>query len=126
MVYQDLGALGWVQLAMHFNSNRNDFYNNPTFYPTTSTLTNVNGVQTGVTPFPLISGGPGAPNLAYSPTGSFTGTGAVNNAPPVTACNSTSSPPAAACRPSVGVADNDAQCSSFYAVAVSILPITWQ
>ena len=47
VVYQDMGDLGWIQLAMHWNSNRNNFYNNPTFYPTTSTLTTVNGVQTG-------------------------------------------------------------------------------
>ena len=35
---------------------------------------------TDVTPFPLVPGGPAAPNLAYSPSGSFTGTGAANNA----------------------------------------------
>src|SRR5476649_436991 len=37
-LFQDMGELGWVQLAMHWNSNRNNFYNNPTFYPTVSTL----------------------------------------------------------------------------------------
>jgi iron complex outermembrane receptor protein len=79
-VFQDLGDLGWVQLAMHWNANRNNFYNNPTFYPTVSTLQTVNGVPTGVTPFPLVSGGPAAPNIAYSPGGNFTGTGALNNA----------------------------------------------
>ena len=117
VVYQDMGELGWVQLAMHWNSNRNNFYNNPSYYPTVSTLTSVNGVQTGVTPFPLISGGPGAPNLAISPTGSFTGTGAVNNvlgfglnydeAPTCTRVANR------------GVADNDALCSSFYAVRIN-------
>lgn len=80
VIFQDLGDLGWVQLAMHWNSNRNNFYNNPTFYPTVSTLQIVGGIPTGVTPFPLVSGGPAAPNIAYSPAGNFTGTGAVNNA----------------------------------------------
>jgi iron complex outermembrane receptor protein len=117
VIYQDLGDLGWIQLAMHWNSNRNNFYNNPSFYPTVSTLQTVNNVLTGVTPFPLVPGGPGAPNLAYSPTGSFTGTGAVNNvlgfglnwdeAPTCTRVANR------------GVADNDAQCSSFYAVRIN-------
>ena len=81
MLYQDLGDLGWIQLAMHWNSNRNNFYNNPTFYPTVSTLQTVNGVPTGVTPFPLGPAVPPRPTCAYSPGGSFTGTGPVNNAP---------------------------------------------
>ncbi len=117
VVFQDLGDLGWIQLGMHWNSNRNNFYNNPTFYPTTSTLTNISGVLNGVTPFPLVTGGPGAPNLAYSPGGSFTGTGPVNNvlgfglnwdeAPTCTRVANR------------GVADNDAQCSSYYAVRIN-------
>ena len=81
VIFQDLADLGWVQLAMHWNSNRNHFYNNPTFYPTVSTLQMVGGVPTGVVPGPLGTPGfPAAPNIAYSPAGNFTGTGAINNA----------------------------------------------
>src|SRR5215469_13100006 len=116
-IYQDMGDLGWIQLAMHWNSNRNNFYNNPSFYPTVSTLQTVNGTLTGVTPFPLVPGGPGAPNLAYSPAGRFTGTGAVNNVlgfglqfDEAPTCTRVATP---------GKADNDAQCSSFYAVRIN-------
>ncbi|HWY64511.1 MAG TPA: TonB-dependent receptor, partial [Rhizomicrobium sp.] len=117
VIYQDMGDLGWIQLAMHWNSNRNNFYNNPTFYPTVSTPTVVNGVVTGVTPFPLVTGGPGAPNLAYSPAGSFTGTGAVNNALGF-GLNFDEAPTCTRVA-NRGVADNDAQCTSFYAVRIN-------
>lgn len=118
VVYQDLGDLGWIQLAMHWNSNRNNFYNNPSFYPTTSTLQSVNGVLTGFVPPPLgTTGFPSAPNLAYSPSGSFTGTGAVNNVlgfglnyDEAPTCTRVATP---------GKADNDALCSSFYAVRIN-------
>jgi iron complex outermembrane receptor protein len=116
-IYQDMGDLGWIQLAMHWNSNRNNFYNNPSFYTTVSTLQTVNGTLTGVTPFPLVPGGPGAPNVAYSPAGSFTGTGPVTNVlgfglkfDEAPTCTRVATP---------GVADNDAQCSSFYAVRIN-------
>src|SRR6185503_8763693 len=117
VVYQDLGELGWVQLAMHWNSNRNDFYNNPTFYPTVSTLQTVNGVPTGVTPFPLVTGGPGAPNLAYSPRGSFTGTGPVNA---TTGFGLQFDEQPTCTRVAGGTnAQNDALCSSFYGVRIN-------
>jgi iron complex outermembrane receptor protein len=117
-IHQDLGDLGWIQLAMHWNSNRNNFYNNPSFYPTVSTLTTVAGVPTGVVPGPFgTTGFPAAPALAYSPSGSFTGTGAVNNVlgfgtsfdyQPT--CNRVNGGPGA---------QNDAACTSFYAVRIN-------
>ena len=120
-IFQDLGALGWVQLAMHFNSNRNNFYNNPSFYPTVSTLApNAAGVLNGTVPPPLGTAGfPSAPVLAYSPAGSFTGTGPTNNplgfgfafdeAPTCARLTAFTS----------GKADNDAQCSNFYGVRIN-------
>ncbi|HWM61335.1 MAG TPA: TonB-dependent receptor plug domain-containing protein, partial [Rhizomicrobium sp.] len=125
-IYQDLGDLGWIQLAMHWNSNRNNFYNNPTFYPTVSTLAPtivagvaVPGVFTGTVPPPLgTTGFPGAPNLAYSPTGSFTGTGRTDNVlgfgfqfDEQPTC------PRAAATP--GKADLDNLCTSFYGVRIN-------
>jgi iron complex outermembrane receptor protein len=119
-IYQDLGDLGWIQLAMHFNQNRNNFYNNPTFYPTVSTLapTATLGVLNGVTPFPLVPGGPAAPALAISPSGSFTGTGLTNNVlgfglqfdeqPTCTRVNG-----------SFGKADLDNLCSNFFGVRIN-------
>jgi iron complex outermembrane recepter protein len=120
VLYQDMGDLGWIQLAMHWNSNRNNFYNNPTFYPTVSTLapTATAGVFNGVTPFPLISGGPGAPTLAYSPTGSFTGTGLTNNS--LGFGLQFDEAPTCTRAPGVtGTAQNDAQCSSYYRVRIN-------
>jgi len=120
VIFQDLGDLGWVQLAMHFNSNRNHFYNNPTFYPTVSTLTptTTTGVFNGVTPFPLVTGGPGAPNLAYSPSGSFTGTGRTDNVLGF-GLNWDEAPTCTRVTGTRGVADNDAQCSSYYQVRIN-------
>jgi len=117
-IYQDLGELGWVQLAMHWNENRNHFYNNPTFYPTTSTLQTVNGVLTGVTPFPLVTGGPSAPVLAYdSVDGSFTGTGAVTNA--LGYGFNYDYLPTCTRVPGAAGAQNDAGCSSFFGVRIN-------
>jgi len=117
VIFQDLGDLGWVQLAMHWNSNRNAFYNNPSFYPTVSTLQTVNGVATGVTPFPLVPGGPAAPNLAYSPSGSFTGTGPGNNA--LGFGWNWDEAPTCTRVPGGGGAQLDNLCSSFYAVRIN-------
>lgn len=119
-IFQDMGELGWIQLAMHWNSNRNNFYNNPTFYPTVSTLaaTATPGVFNGVTPFPLVSGGPGAPNLAYSPSGSFTGTGLTNNS--LGFGLQFDEQPTCTRVPAVGGhADLDNLCSSFYGVRIN-------
>ncbi len=71
-----------LQLAMHYNSNRNNFYNNPTYYPVVSNVvaTATPGVSNGVTPFPLVPGGPSAPNIAIGRDGNFTGTGLTSNA----------------------------------------------
>ncbi|HEX4637122.1 MAG TPA: Plug domain-containing protein, partial [Rhizomicrobium sp.] len=118
VIYQDLGDLGWIQLAMHWNSNRNNFYNNPSFYPTVSTLQTVNGTLTGVTPFPLVPGGPGAPTLAYSPSGSFTGTGAVNNVLGF-GLKFDEAPTCTRVPGITGVANLDNLCSSFYAVRIN-------
>ncbi|MBV9540932.1 MAG: TonB-dependent receptor [Alphaproteobacteria bacterium] len=32
-IYQDMGDLGWMNLAVHFNRNRNDFYNAVSYIP---------------------------------------------------------------------------------------------
>lgn len=119
-IFQDLGELGWVQLAMHWNSNRNNFYNNPSFYPTVSTLapTATPGVFTGVTPFPLVPGGPGAPNLAYSPSGSFTGTGLTNNSLGF-GLQFDEQPTCTRVPGTPGKADLDNLCSSFYGVRIN-------
>jgi iron complex outermembrane receptor protein len=118
-LYQDMGDRGWIQFAMHWNSNRNDFYNNPSYYPTTSTLQNVNGVATGVTPLPLVAGGPGAPNLAYAPAGNFTGTGPTNAATGYGLQYDEQPTCARLTSFTAGKADSDAACSSFYGVRIN-------
>ena len=118
VIYQDLGDLGWVQLAMHWNSNRNDFYNNPTFYPTVATLQTVNGVLTGVVPPPFGTAGfPGAPNLALSPSGSFTGTGAINASTGFGL--QFDEQPSCTRVPGGTGAQSDNLCSSFYGVRIN-------
>ena len=114
VLYQDLGNRGWIQFAMHWNSNRNNFYNNPSFYPTVSAIQN----GSGVTPFPLVPGGPGAPNLAYSVTGNFTGTGPLNAATGF-GLQYDEQPTCTRVTPTPGKADSDASCSSFYGVRIN-------
>jgi iron complex outermembrane receptor protein len=119
-LYQDLGDLGWVQLAMHFNSNRNHFYNNPTFYPAVSTLTPTAtpGVFNGVTNFPRVPGGPAAPAVAISPTGRYTGTGLTSN-PLGFGLEFDQAPTCTRVAPVTGTAQSDASCSSFYGVRIN-------
>jgi iron complex outermembrane receptor protein len=117
-IFQDLGDLGWIQLAMHWNSNRNNFYNNPTFYPTVSTIQTVGGIPTGVTPFPLIPGGPGAPNIAYAPEGNFTGTGALNNVQGF-GLKFDQAPTCTRIAGTRGKADLDNLCTNFYGVRIN-------
>ncbi|HEY2011337.1 MAG TPA: TonB-dependent receptor [Rhizomicrobium sp.] len=114
VLYQDLGDRGWIQFAMHWNSNRNDFYNNPSFYPTVSVIQN----GSGVTPFPIATGYPSAPNLAYSVTGNFTGTGPLNAATGF-GLQYDEQPTCTRVTPTPGKVDSDASCSSFYGVRIN-------
>jgi len=119
-IFQDLGDLGWVQLAMHWNQNRNHFYNNPTFYPTLSTLTPTSNpaVFNGVTPFPLVTGGPGAPTIAFGANGGFTGTGLTSNAQGF-GLNFDNLRTCARVTPVAGTAQLDNGCSNFYGVRIN-------
>lgn len=119
-LYQDLGDLGWVQLAMHFNSNRNNFYNNPTYYPVVSTLTPTAtpGVQNGVTRFPLVPGGPAAPAIAIAPDGRFTGTGLTNNSQGF-GLEFDNQPTCTRVAPVRGTAQSDSSCTNFYGVRIN-------
>jgi iron complex outermembrane receptor protein len=84
-IYQDMGDLGWIFMGMHFNQNRNNFYNSVTYLPVNSNVfftPTANGATansaaqlaalgyTGVTPV-----GVSAPNIALSPSGSYVGVG---------------------------------------------------
>ena len=65
-IYQDMGDLGWIFMGLHFNQNRNNFYNSVTYLPVTvSGATNTVAQPLGV----------GAPNIALLPNGSYTGVG---------------------------------------------------
>jgi iron complex outermembrane receptor protein len=77
VVYQDLGDTGWLQLAAHWNTNRNNFYSNPTYYPVTS-VGDAAGANftTAATP---VNGSVVTPTLAIGVNGAYTGTGAANN-----------------------------------------------
>lgn len=118
--YQDLGDLGWVQLAMHFNSNRNHFYGNPTYYPTVSTLTATAtpGVFNGVTNFPRVTGGPAAPAVAISPDGRFTGTGLTSNISGF-GLGFDNQPTCTRVAAVTGTAQSDAACTNFYGVRIN-------
>ncbi len=119
-IYQDLGDLGWVQLAMHYNSNRNNFYGNPTYYPVVSTLTPTAtpDVFNGATNFPLVKSGPAAPALAISPEGRFTGTGLTNNFSGFGLLFD-QQPICKRVEAVTGTAQSDASCTSFYGVRVN-------
>lgn len=119
-IYQDLGELGWVQLAMHFNSNRNNFYNNPTYYPVVSNVvaTATPGVVNGVTPFPLVPGGPAAPNIAIGRDGRFTGTGLSSNAQGF-GMEFDNTPTCTRVAGVRGTAQNDALCTNFHGVRLN-------
>ena len=112
-IYQDLGDLGWIQLAFHWNSNRNNQYNNPSFYPTVSTD---NGAGTFTTP--LINGVAVIPNLAYGVNGNFTGTGATTN-PLGFGYYFDEQPTCTHVTPIAGSAQSDTTCSSFYGVRIN-------
>ena len=66
-LYQDMGSLGWIFLGMHFNQNRNNFYNSVTSLPVGTNPANNNSVVPAL--------GVSAPNIALTPGGSFTGVG---------------------------------------------------
>lgn len=118
-IYQDLGDLGWVQLAMHFNSNRNNFYNNPTYYPVVSTLVPATpGVFNGMTPFPLVPGGPAAPAIAIGTDGRFTGTGLTSN-PQGFGLGFDNLPTCTRVAGVRGTAQSDAGCTNFYGVRIN-------
>jgi iron complex outermembrane receptor protein len=119
-IFQDLGELGWVQLAMHWNSNRNNFYNNPSYYPTVSTLGPVvNGVATGTVQPPFgTTGFPAAPALAISPSGGFTGTGRTDNVLGF-GLNFDEQPTCTRVAGVRGKADLDNLCTNFYGVRIN-------
>jgi iron complex outermembrane receptor protein len=121
-LYQDLGPTGWVSLAFHWNSNRNDQYNNPSYYPAVSTPTTVAGspsVLNYTTPFPLVAGGPSAPVLGISSsTGGFSGTGRTDNVLGF-GLNYDEAPTCVRVTPVAGTAQSDANCSSFYGVRIN-------
>ncbi len=114
VVYQDLGDLGWVQLAAHWNSNRNNFYNNPTFYPTVSTPNAAGTIYST----PLINGSAVTPVLAYGIDGNFTGTGATNNVQGF-GYNWDEQPTCTHVAGVKGSAQFDTTCSSFYGVRIN-------
>ncbi len=77
--YQDLGAVGWVMLAVHWNSNRNNFYNTVSFLPVNAS----NFTATGGIAAPCTSSTPGcvaftAPNVALDSNGDYVGVGSPN------------------------------------------------
>ncbi len=84
-IYQDLGDTGWISLAVHYNENRNNFYNSVTYLPSNASTQYVaNAASVGgarvltaaeATAAGLPTMGVGAPNVALTPSGSYTGVG---------------------------------------------------
>ncbi|HYS44997.1 MAG TPA: TonB-dependent receptor, partial [Rhizomicrobium sp.] len=84
-LYQDLGATGWISLAVHYNENRNNFYNSVTFLPSNANTQYIANAATvgGATPLSAAQSaaaglptlGVGAPNVAYNTNGSYVGVG---------------------------------------------------
>lgn len=75
-IYQDMGTLGWANLAVHFNRNRNDFYNSATFLPAFYQTAYNSAVVKTLLPNPSPLNGVlavAAPNIAYDQGGNFTG-----------------------------------------------------
>src|SRR5262249_4175489 len=75
-VYQDLGHLGWINVAAHFNRNRNDFYNNVSYLPANAASAYSSAVNQNLTPNPSTLPGAlavGAPNVALDANGDYTG-----------------------------------------------------
>ena len=84
-LYQDLGATGWVSLAVHYNENRNNFYNSVTYLEsnantqyianaaTVGGATPLSAAQSAAAGLPTI--GVAAPNVALNDNGSYVGVG---------------------------------------------------
>ncbi len=75
-IYQDLGAVGFFGIGVHFNQNRNNFYNNQTFIPAFYQNAYSSAVAAGTLPNPSPMAGilaVGAPNVALDETGNFHG-----------------------------------------------------
>ena len=80
-IYQDLGSLGWIQLAAHYNENRNNQYNSVSYLPTSAAnfQATANGAtantaaQAAALGLPVL--GVAAPNVILSNTGSYIGVG---------------------------------------------------
>jgi iron complex outermembrane receptor protein len=74
-IYQDMGERGWFTVSAHFNSNRNNFYNNVSFIPVPNTTAVVTAAGAAAGTLAV------TPNVALDPnTGQYTGFGATNNA----------------------------------------------
>ena len=115
-LYQDLGDLGWMKLAAHWNTNRNNFYGNPTYYPVVS-LPNAAGTTYATLP---INGQTVTPTLAIGTDGNFTGTGAL--VPTLGQGFGYFSDNQSICTHVAGVngtAQSDTLCSSFYGVRIN-------
>jgi iron complex outermembrane receptor protein len=64
-IYQGMGDLGWINLAAHFNRNRNDQYNGVSFLPVQAST-----LYPSVDAMYAVS----APNVALDANGQYTGT----------------------------------------------------
>lgn len=87
-IYQDLGTLGWINVAAHFNNNRNDFYNAQSYLPIPASRAYLATIPAGTTPNPSTEAGvlvgtgsnfsstfssTGSPNIAVDANGNYTG-----------------------------------------------------
>jgi iron complex outermembrane receptor protein len=130
-IYQDMGALGWLNIAAHFNNNRNDFYNNVSFLPVNTAfayqrapgpVTNTTS-PTGVLAT-VADGGANvsSPNVALDANGDFAGVIPLNGQPvPIGGfgLNFDEDPVCNRATPVTGTVQSDASCTGFYHIRIN-------
>ena len=123
-IYQDMGSLGWINLAAHFNNNRNDFYNNVTFLPVNAQEAYLSTVNKNLTPNPSpLSGvlGVAAPNVALDANGDYTGVITPGTNIPIGGfgLGFDEDPVCNRATPVAGTIQSDASCTGFYRLRIN-------
>ncbi len=111
-IYQDMGALGWINIAAHFNNNRNDFYNSVSYLPVLASSIFPTPTPAAANPYAV-----GAPNVALDANGDYTGTN-----PALIGgfgMNFDEDPTCTRATPVAGTAQSDAGCTGFYRIRIN-------
>ena len=124
-IYQDLGAVGFFGIGVHFNQNRNNFYNNQTFIPVraTSAYTHVaspSGVLAASTDG-FANSNIASPNVALDNDGNFSGVLPLAGPIPLGGFGLAfdEDPTCARVTPVAGTTQIDSACTGFYKVRIN-------